>query len=400
MVKLSQALEKIIVPSLTLVLGLAICSSTSIMTVAYIVLLFAALFTPEFLSQFKKSLSNKFVIGALVFYFAFCCGLFWTQVNLDVAIKMPIRIIGFGLAPFIFCALQINKSANILVKGFLISATLSVVLSIISRLFHHPVLYGIREPTWVIFHGHILHNAFASIAAIFFLCYVFDSRYTRSNRWVFALCFILCAVDILFVVPGRTGQIMLPFMSVVFILLRFKLRGFIVAILALLIILPSAVFISPTLRSGIQGYNSDVEKYKEGNVKTSMGLRREFHKNSIALIKQNPIIGHGTGSFASSYQHYTGFTDKMRSTVNPHCDVLWVGVELGIFGIFCFVFMLLMNVYSMLQLPRTQKYIGLTLLAGYLISSVENSFFIDNVTGLTYIFLTIALITSGRTHEA
>jgi O-antigen ligase len=204
---------------------------------------------------------------------------------------------------------------------------------------------------------------------------------------------MICLVDILFIVNGRTGQIMVLIINAFLVLFRFKLRGTLLLLLAVIIIAP-LLWISPIIQKGLYNYRHDISQYEQGNHWTSYGARKEFHKQSIKLIKDKPILGYGTGSFGKVYKAQ----NEMRHepiTSNPHRDILWIGVELGVVGICLFIYMLFSFIFACLKLDNLYyKCMGLSLIIGYIVASTENSFFIDNVTGMAFIFIILAILST------
>ncbi|MCC2625721.1 MAG: hypothetical protein K0R14_1594 [Burkholderiales bacterium] len=391
------ALEKLI-PYISFILGLSICTATSIMSVSYTLIAVLALFIPDFRGNLRLVIRNPYVAGGLIFYLIFVLAIFWTSGPLTEAFKMLIRMIGFLLLPLFFIAFNFKDSATLLLKGFLTGALLSAILSILSFMFQHHILYGIHDKMWVVFHGHILHNAFLAVAAAFCLWGALDTKLTKQSRIWFLIAYLLCFIDVLFIVNGRTGQVMLLAQSAFLFIYRFRLKGAMI-IVALSIVIAPLLYFSPVLQKGIEDYRSDSQKYENGNSMTSVGLRNEFHQKSNELIRLSPIIGTGTGSFKTVYQKYTGFTG-IRATTNPHCDWLWIGVETGALGIAAYALFLLLTIFNLYKLSTYYKCMGFTILLGYLLAGLKNSFFIDNVTGIAFIVIMAAIIVAGSRRMA
>lgn len=384
--------EKLI-PYISFILGLAICTATSALSISYTAIAVLVLFSTDFKYNFKLAMRNWYVIGGLLFYLVFLIAVLWTKAPLHDVSKMLARMIGYLLLPLFFMAFSINDSAKLLLKGFLIGAIFSAVLSILSFVFHHHLLYGIQDNTWVVFHGHILHNAFLAVAAIFCLWRILEPNLNRKAKIWFLIAYLICFIDVMFIVNGRTGQLMLLAMSAFLFVYRFRLKGA-MALVALSIIVTPLLYFSPMVQKGIKDYRSDSQKYENGNSMTSVGLRYEFHQKSTELIKMAPVIGYGTGSFSSVYKNYTKFTG-VRATTNPHCDWLWIGVETGGLGIAMYALFLLLTIFSLNKLSTYYKCMGFTLLLGYLLAGLQNSFFIDNVTGMAFIVIMTAIMVSG-----
>ena len=366
------------------------------MSVCYVALAILVLFHSNFKSLFKQAFQYKFVVASVIFYLVFVLACLWSEGTFKESWQMLTKIHGYILAPLLLIAFQTSKSGKLLLNGFLIGAVLSAVLSIISYLANHHILYGIRDNTWVVFHGHILHNAFLAVAGNFLILLVLDKSYTKNHRVLFLIAYLICLIDTMFVVMGRTGQVMFLAMAAFAMIYHFRIKG-IMALIGLGVIIAPLLYLSPAVKQGIVNYKSDQSKFNAGDVETSMGLRWVFHHVSWELFKERPIIGHGTGSFTPIYKDYVIKNNiQGKLTTNPHRDVLWIGVETGVLGVIAFALMIFCAILELLKLPTFCRGAALSLVFGYLLASAQNSFFIDNVTGMAFVFLMLGLIVVGN----
>ena len=387
----SKLVESKLIPFFSFILGVSICVSTSGMSISYVVLTVLVLFRSNFIQLFKQTFQSKYVQASVLFYLVFVLAVCWTSAPIHSSGAMLTRIIGYILAPLLLLAFQTNNSGKIMLNGFILGALLTIILSTLSCIFNHHILYGIRDGTWVVFHGHILHNAFMSIAAAFLLLKAFDQSLDKKIRIYYLAGYVLCLINIIFVVYGRTGQVMFLGMSAFVLLYQFRLKGLLALVGVSIIALPLLYF-SPMVQKGITNYQSDVSKYESGDAKTSMGGRFVFHKVSVAMIKAKPIIGYGTGSFTNEYLSYAQARGIKEITVNPHRDIYWIWVETGILGIAAFTLLIIFAIMDVSKLPFLYRGAGFSLILGYLLASAQNSFFIDNVTGMAFGFILLALI--------
>jgi O-antigen ligase len=58
----------------------------------------------------------------------------------------------------------------------------------------------------------------------------------------------------------------------------------------------------------------------------------DFYVNSLKIIKENPVIGTGTGSFKDTYNRFVAKTE-MKPTSNPHNEYLMITVQFGLVGL-------------------------------------------------------------------
>ena len=388
------------IPVLALLFGVAIATSTAMMSVCSILLMLSALFIPNFKAELKHALANRFVRTSVLFFGLFVLGCLWSNAEYTARLKMLARLIAFGGAPLLFMALAQGNSANVLLKGFVFGALLSAACSFLAYAFKHPILQGQSDGAtagalfkWTVFRGHLLHDAFLAIATSMLLAsLVFIPRLTLGHKVMLLAAYGLCMVDSMFLVQGRTGQVMFIVTNSAVLVYRFKLKGMLYAVLAGAILLPLLIWSAPALKNGLAEYKEEQSQLQQGNYNTSAGLRQQFHANSLALIKQRPLFGYGTGSFANNYAHQVAGTNFIR-TKNPHGDLFLIGVELGLSGIIAFGGLLLANCRDLFRPgdALTACY-GVTLLCGYLIALTQNSFFMDNVSGLAYLLLMLSIL--------
>ena len=117
------------------------------------------------------------------------------------------------------------------------------------------------------------------------------------------------------------------------------------------------------------------------------------------MFKQSPVFGHGTGSYPSHYKVLISGTNQPMN-MQPHGDLYLIAVELGSLGLFIFVIMLLANIFELYRVKnRYMKGMGFSLLLGYLIALTQNSFFTDNVSGLAFIFIMLAILACNQKDE-
>lgn len=68
---------------------------------------------------------------------------------------------------------------------------------------------------------------------------------------------------------------------------------------------------------------------------TSMGCRVWFYQNTLLLIKNNWLLGTGTGDFPAEYKKINlRHSPAMPNTDNPHNQYLIITAQFGITGLF------------------------------------------------------------------
>ncbi len=394
-------IENKLIPFVVLVIGLGIAASTALMSMGYILLIVLTVLHSVGRRLIIDSFKNKFVLFGFVFYLVLLFGMLWSDADFHDRSKMALRVVGFGILPFFFAGLRIQNAAKLLLKAFIVGEVLSAVISIGAWYFNHPVLMGTKDTIfyWAVFRGHLLHVVFLAIASNFILWQVFSNEISKKQWVIYIVLYLLLFYDGFFLVQGRTGQVMMLAMNLMIVILRFRLKGIIMAIIAATIVVPLLIKFSPAVKDGVSSYQQDQQLYKQGNSDTSTGLRKQFHHNSIIMFKQSPVFGHGTGSYPSHYKALISGTSQPMN-MQPHGDLYLIAVELGAFGLCIFVIMLLANIFELYRLKnRYMQGMGFSLLLGYLIALTQNSFFTDNVSGLAFIFIMLAILACNKKNE-
>jgi O-antigen ligase len=134
-------------------------------------------------------------------------------------------------------------------------------------------------------------------------------------------------------------------------------------------------------------------QYKHGKFDTSTGLRLEFYRNSLRLLKEHPWIGTGTGSFAQDYLAVT--QDKQFATRNPHNEYLNIAIQFGLLGLVILLGMFVVHWWTSFRLQGLRQYFAQAVLLSIVVGSLFNSWLMDVTQGCFYVFLT-ALLFANR----
>ena len=120
----------------------------------------------------------------------------------------------------------------------------------------------------------------------------------------------------------------------------------------------------------------------------SVGQRITFALNSWDVIKENPIIGIGTGDFPIEYKKINLInTPKWPKTTNPHNMYTLITVQLGLIGLFSmlsiFYYQLKLSFNSSNKLIRN---VGITLPLMFLVLMWSDSYILGHYTTLMFVF--------------
>lgn len=239
-----------------------------------------------------------------------------------------------------------------------------------------PKMGGLDNPT--VFKWHITHNFFMAFAALFWSYRTVNIANKKSILFYFYLFLTIAALfNILFMIKGRTGYIVVVVGILYFFIHRFGYRGIIFGLLVMGSLGGFLYLFSPNFYQRITlGF---LEMYSwnpnEAN-RTSMGLRLEFIYHSIQIVSNNLLFGFGPGSFGQVYGEYATNLGLTKSA-NPHNQYILFLVETGLLGLITFLVLNYVCWQSSAKLSDFWKHATRIVLLSYGVANLFNSFLFD-----------------------
>jgi O-antigen ligase len=229
----------------------------------------------------------------------------------------------------------------------------------------------------VLLQNHSTQSMFFALAT---LCCVITALMSSSPRvrWGLAGLAGLLVLNVVFVSPGRSGYLALaPMLAVAGIrLLGWRRLPVVLGGLAVAAVLAYAA--SPTVRERIALGFAEVESHGETEKLTSIGFRMNAWENTVALIRERPVFGYGTGSFGKVYsERVRPRYDDWRNApgTDPHNQYLMILAENGLVGLAAFLAVIAVAFRAGLRLPDGHRWIALGALVAWSLTSIFNSHF-------------------------
>lgn len=303
----------------------------------------------------------------------------------------------FLLVPLMITLFQEERIRRYAWWGFLASMLLTLALSYLIFFHFLPNYLGmkigpIRPGTVQI--TSIAQNLFMAFTAFLLAA---KARFADKLflRVVFGALSLLAAINVLFMVPSKTGQLVLVLLIGYYLFDWLHWKGVIVTGL-MIILIAGLIYRMPTnavhvrLSELIQEYGQ-WQPDRATSIASATGLRMEFYYNSLKIIGENPLFGVGTGGFRSAYQRKVG-NSQMVMTDNPHNQYLLTGVELGLVGLVGLATLLIIQWRMAARLPRGQeRMLAYAMLLAITTGCLFNSFLADHSEGLFYVWTTAIL---------
>lgn len=145
---------------------------------------------------------------------------------------------------------------------------------------------------------------------------------------------LLCAANVLLVLPGRSAQVALLVAMELALYWAVPRRARAVAILAPVLLAATVMALSPHFRARTTAVVTESIAYRNGDRSpTSSGIRLGLWHRSLQAIGERPLSGHGVGSWNNVYRRLEGHVPMSANVHNPHQEYLLWGVHLGLGGI-------------------------------------------------------------------
>jgi O-antigen ligase len=244
----------------------------------------------------------------------------------------------------------------------------------------------------VVFKLHITHGLLMALAALLFGLFAFEAaaagRRLAGAFWTVAC--LLALFNVLFMVQGRTGYLVIASFIVLVFTLRAGWRG--LAIAGVLVCAAATAMYQgyEPLRQRIDLGMSELSKWDPATPATdasSIGRRLEFLSEGLALVQERPLLGQGLGSFAAAYRGQIEGTGK-EPTSNPHNEALLLAVQAGIPAVLLYLYLLACTALAARRLPTLhERVLAPALILWIGIGGLFNALLIDHTESLLFTVL-------------
>lgn len=213
----------------------------------------------------------------------------------------------------------------------------------------------------------------------------------RVGRWrsvsVFVALAALFVANIVFVATGRTALLVAPVLALLLGWRQFRWKGLVGAALLCCIIGGAAALESPYLKTRLATSVEEIHAFQKNDALNSTSAHLQFLKEALSFVASAPIVGHGTGSIAAQFRKAAAGKAGAAgiASVNPHDQILAIGIQLGVVGIAVLIAMWVAHVMLFRGVGLT-AWIGLVVVVENVVSSLVNSHLFDFTQAWIYIF--------------
>ncbi|CAC9526463.1 hypothetical protein BHECKSOX_1289 [Bathymodiolus heckerae thiotrophic gill symbiont] len=338
--------------------------------------------------KFNQIKGNKLAVASLVFFAVHVLGLLWTS-DMTWGLHIVRKMQDFFI--FLPILLTITKKENIkyYISAFLLAITITEVLSYLVWFEVVPAFKSATVINPTPFMSHISYNPILAFS-IYLVSHevIFNKALSKVKTYTYGF-FVITMTFNMFITGGRAGQVMYFAMLSILIFQYFDAQKK-KALVAVLILIPG-IFFSAYQMSNIFHERVDLAIKNIVNYsdkESSSGLRITFALNSWEVIKENPIIGVGTGDFPDEYRKINmSKTPKLPNTNNPHNMYTLILVQLGLLGLVSMFYLF----YTQIRLALSNKSkflrdVGLVLPMLFLVIMWSDSYLLGHYMTFLFVF--------------
>lgn len=264
----------------------------------------------------------------------------WSIVPMEHAVHTWLKHAKLLTVLMLTLLLTTEARANLAMKSLLWAQSAVILLSWL-------IIFGLPWPRHESgTYGVVFAESYIDQSAMFCISGALAWHLRDQNlwpKWLVQFVVVAGIANVLFVMPGRTGYMILIALvtASVFWAAPKKIR-WVSLIVAPVLLVTAAWFASPNTRSGLERAANETRNFAyQPETHSSSGWRLNAWHRSLEAIALRPLIGYGVGSFVPAVKSVEKgdaasiFGTNLSS--NPHQEFLLWGVELGITGVFLFV---------------------------------------------------------------
>ncbi len=375
-----------------LALAFAIPVSTTLMDVLFILTVTLLLASGEVYAKLAVIKANPVAIGSLIYFSLFLLGMTYTSATLADAGKVVLKYSKFLFLPCLLVVFTTEVWRNRAINAFLAAVALSLVLSYLKGLglINLNPQYGPG-----VFKDHIQTSFIMAFAG--FLCLI-RAYFNPPYRSYYLVFLALIALYLFTFNDGRSGQLMFILLLAFVFFKQFNWRLAVLSLVALMAILGLAFKFSPIFQNKMLETYEEAQQYfntpqpNQRQWDTSIGLRLVFIHNSLELIKRQPLLGSGTGSFFQQYQTLT----QNNLIHQPHNEYLWMGVQFGIVGLMALIGLFYSLWRYSYRLPYENQLLSQGLVLLFVMGCFTNSWLLDTTESHLFVYFIALLYASVK----
>jgi O-antigen ligase len=340
----------------------------------------------------KQLFQSPIAVSALALFCVIALSYSYSDANQTQRFKYIFSYRELVFMPLIMLAFyHVRQYQRWALMSFMLVMSVIVVLSVINYFYPLSFASSVKAGAWkdsYITHSHIIQNVFSALLALVVLL-VMRHQKTFSIAWfILGVLFLLSIIDVLFLVRGRTGQLILAAETFVFILIvgNKKVKMYSVVVLLLLTLL--LFKIDNSFKGDINRTHTELSEFHDAGKSTSAGVRIAFWKYAFTEIKKTPLLGHGAGMYWKDFSLVTGDGNRVAYLAglnHPHNEFLFIWHNAGLLALLLYISLISALLWQGFKTGNKDlQTVRLSIAIGLIIYSLIDVPFYNSAEGMFY----------------
>lgn len=369
-------------------IGFSVPISTALDNILMLLVLIFWLAGAGLKNKWETIKANPVALAALALFGMMVTGCLYGQAAAGEGMNYLGKYLDILFIPIFISMFREERCRAHALTGFMLAMGLTLFLSCLIQtgLFPRNALLQGEVGNAFVFKWQLTQNIFM---AFFAYLLAVKARHAEPSpaRWLLALAALLAACNVLFMMQGRTGYVVLAALGLYFCFGWLRWKGLALALAAGLIVAVAGYAGVGSLKQRVGKVADEVAAWrKDESSPTSSGQRLDYYTNTLAIIRGNPVIGVGTGGFEKAYAGQARISNSMTvNSNNPHNQYMLIAAQLGVIGLALLLYMFFMHWRMAAHLPITlEQDLARGALLTIAVGSLFNSLLLDHAEGLFY----------------
>ena len=353
--------------------------------------------------KFKIDLviNNPVAVLCIVIFLLFLLGLIYTSATTEDSLKFLKKYSKFLYVPLLLSAFTTPQWRRYGYISFLSGVTLMLLMSYMTLLGWSPdsiysgAYSAARQVDPIVFRSRIAHSTLVAFAAFLFLIHAINNK---RFRIVFVALAVLASFNVLGMMTSRTGQVVWLALMILLIYQRFSWKYLVVGIILVPILTVGTIFSFEKTRVRMYELVDDYELIVQNQYSSALGLRYIWAHTGLEIIKNNLLVGTGTGSYKEEFIKIIETRNipnkNAYTTMNPHNEYISIGVQLGILGLIAYLLLLIKQWMLSRYLPNSMGKIAQGMIITIAVGGLFNSVIYAHTQGIFFVLFSALLFAS------
>jgi ADP-heptose:LPS heptosyltransferase/O-antigen ligase len=164
---------------------------------------------------------------------------------------------------------------------------------------------------------------------------LFARSASRRARLGLLAIAVVTAIDVMWLLKGRTGTLVVSGLLIYLLHARFGARGLALGVVGVVAVVASSVWMNARFGATL----SDIHAYRQAGARNATGERLEMWRNAARMFADAPLFGAGIESYPvlSAAAYAAKGREPAELFHDPHHEFLYVAAELGLAGLLLLV---------------------------------------------------------------